>query len=131
MPDHRRLIVTTASGGIDITGEDRSEIVLESGRARLEDDGAGDVVVRSASDSLVVRCPAGTDVRVGTESGEVRLRGRLGDAQVTTASAGIRVDHVDELEARSASGSIEVDRCVGRCRVHGRSRRASSLSRVI
>ena len=120
MPDQLSLTVTTASGSVVITGEDRSDIVVEGGKASVEE-APGEVVVQAKSSSLEVRCPAGTDVRVGTASGRVELRGRLGDARVTTKSSSIRVEEVEALELRSASGSIDVGTCVGYCRLQSAS----------
>jgi DUF4097 and DUF4098 domain-containing protein YvlB len=119
MRDQTSLTVTTTSGGVVITGEDRPDIVVD-GEAAIEDDD-GNVLVRGSSSSLAVRCPTGTDVRVGTASGAVQLRGRLGDARVTTSSSSIRVETVDSLELRSSSGSIDVTTCVGYCRLQSAS----------
>ena len=116
MRDRPSLTVTTSSGRVVITGEDRPDIVVD-GKAAIEDGDDGGVIVRASSSSLDVRCPVGTDVRVGTSSGGVELRGRLGDARVTTSSSSIRVEDVDALELRSSSGSLEVETCVGYCRL--------------
>ena len=110
------LTITTASGSVVITGEDRPDIVVD-GKAKVEDGELGEMVVRTKSSSLDVRCPSGTDVRVGTASGRVELRGRLGDARVTTKSSSVRVEQVETLELRSSSGSIDVETCAGRCRL--------------
>jgi len=116
MRDRPSLTVTTSSGRVVITGEDRPDIVVD-GKASIEDGDDGGVIVRASSSNLEVRCPAGTDVRVGTSSGGVELRGRLGDARVTTSSSSIRVEDVEALELRSSSGSIDVETCVGYCRL--------------
>ena len=116
MRDRPSLTVTTSSGRVVITGEDRPDIVVD-GKASIEDGDDGGVIVRASSSNLEVRCPVGTDVRVGTSSGGVELRGRLGDARVTTSSSSIRVEDVEALELRSSSGSIDVETCVGYCRL--------------
>ena len=116
MRDRPSLTVTTTSGRIVITGEDRLDIVVD-GDAAIEDGDDGGVIVRGSSSSLEVQCPADTDVRVGTSSGAVELRGRLGDARVTTSSSSIRVEDVASLELRSSSGSLDVDSCAGYCRL--------------
>jgi DUF4097 and DUF4098 domain-containing protein YvlB len=109
------LTVTTASGGVVITGEDRSDIVVD-GKATVEQ-APNEVVVHATSSNLDIRCPTGTHVRVGSASGRVELRGRLGDARVTTKSSSIKVEDVEALELRSASGSIDVGSCIGYCRL--------------
>jgi DUF4097 and DUF4098 domain-containing protein YvlB len=116
MRDRPSLTVTTTSGRIVITGEDRLDIVVD-GDAAIEHGDDGGVIVRGSSSSLEVQCPAHTDVRVGTSSGAVELRGRLGDARVTTSSSSIRVEDVASLELRSSSGSLDVDSCAGYCRL--------------
>jgi len=116
MRDRPSLTVTTSSGRVVITGEDRPDIVVD-GDATIDDAEDGSILVRGSSSSLEVRCPAGTDVRVGTSSGGVKLRGPLGDARVTTSSSSIRVEDVETLERRITSCSLDVDPCVGYCRL--------------
>ncbi len=72
---------------------------------------------RGGSRDLEVRCPAGTPVSVGTISGDVRLRGDLGPATVTTTSGDVFVDRAAALDVRSISGDLEVDCCSGLCRL--------------
>jgi hypothetical protein len=72
---------------------------------------------RGGSRNLEVRCPLGTPVSVGTISGDVRLRGDLGPATVTTTSGDVFVDRAAALDARSISGDLEVDCCSGLCRL--------------
>src|SRR5919106_6021473 len=111
------LRVTNRSGNVTVTGEDRADIVVDKGpEPEVEPDGS--VKVSGRSGAIVVRCPAGTDVRAGTGSGNVVLRGRLGDARATTGSGKIEVEHVDRLDARTGSGSLMVEDCAGECRLH-------------
>jgi hypothetical protein len=72
---------------------------------------------RGGSRDLEVRCPIDTPVSVGTISGDVRLRGDLGPATVTTTSGDVFVDRAAALDARSISGDLEVDCCYGLCRL--------------
>jgi DUF4097 and DUF4098 domain-containing protein YvlB len=123
MPEHLHLTVTTDSGEVVVTGEDRADVVVEGGRASVDEVQPGELVVQGKSSSLDVRCPTGTHVRAGTASGRVELRGRLGDARVTTTSSSVTVEEVGSLEVRTASGSIEVDRCAGYCRLQSASGR--------
>jgi DUF4097 and DUF4098 domain-containing protein YvlB len=128
-PTSLRLI--TRSGRITVTAEDRPDVVFESGvssRRDVEQDVTGRIAVTSArwgSAALEVRCPTGTDIVVGSASGRVELRGRLGEVRVTTFSGRIEVDQAETLELRSASGSISAARCDGRCRLHTMSGRAT------
>src|SRR5258707_1265092 len=105
---HTPIRVTSQSGAVVVTGEDRSDVLVESGGDRVVTGPAG-VEIAGRSDTVVVRCPAGTDVFVGSASGSVELRGRLGDARVTTESGGIAVEVATRVEARTGSGSIDVE----------------------
>jgi DUF4097 and DUF4098 domain-containing protein YvlB len=108
------LRVTSRSGRVRVTGEDRADIVVEKGD---EPSVGPDGVEITGSGKVAVRCPAGTDVVVGTGSGNVELNGRLGDARVTTGSGTIQVEEVRALDARTGSGDVEVEECGERCRL--------------
>ena len=101
------VTVTTQSGDIVVRGESRSNVVTE-GRP-------------GGSDDIVVRCPEGSDVVVGTDSGDVDLQGRLGQAKVTAASGSVTVEQVEGLEVRAMSGKVRVLECTGQCRVQATS----------
>ncbi len=107
--------VTSRSGRITVTGEDRADILVERGGDNVVREGDR-VVVDGRSGRVELRCPAGTDVIVGTGSGKVELLGRLGDARVTTGSGAITVEQVERLDARTGSGSLQVDACDGACK---------------
>jgi DUF4097 and DUF4098 domain-containing protein YvlB len=65
----------------------------------------------------------GSDVEVVSASGPVELNGPLGVADVKTASGDITADDVEEMQAKTASGDVEVGTVGGalRCvRVDGR-----------
>jgi len=97
-----------------VTGEDRADIVVEKG----DEPSVGPAGVEvKGSGRVKVRCPAGTDVVVGTGSGDVELHGRLGDARVTTGSGDITVEEVRAIDARTGSGDVEVEECTERCRL--------------
>src|SRR3989304_9574777 len=128
---HPGLRVSTRSGRVSITAEERSDVLIEEGAPpedEIENDASGQVTLTSArfgSASLQVRCPTGTDVVIGTASGRVELRGSLGLVLVTTVSGSIDVERAEGLDIRSVSGSIHVDRCVGRCRLQTTSGKAT------
>jgi ferric-dicitrate binding protein FerR (iron transport regulator) len=125
------LCLTARSGRITVTGEERPDVVFESGVSSARDvaqDATGRIAVTSArwgSAALEVRCPTGTNVVVGTASGRVELRGRLGEVRVTTLSGRIEVDQAEALDLRSVSGSIAVVQCERRCRVQTKSGRTT------
>ncbi len=76
---------------------------------------------RGGSRDIVVRCPVGTPVSVGSISGDVDLKGELGQATVTTTSGDVQVEAASALDVRSVSGDLEVVACGGLCRLHTKS----------
>jgi DUF4097 and DUF4098 domain-containing protein YvlB len=131
VPGSAELHLSTSSGRVVITAEQRDDVLIEEGAPsddRIERDATGRVRLASAkggSAPLEVRCPIGSDIAVGTISGTVTLRGQLGAVRVTTVSSNVTIDSAEELDVRSISGSIEVDRCSGRCRLQTKSGSAS------
>lgn len=76
---------------------------------------------RGGSSDIVVRCPTGTPISVGTISGDVALEGSFGDTSVATTSGHVNIDRAAALDVRSVSGHLEVGGCSGRCRLHTKS----------
>jgi DUF4097 and DUF4098 domain-containing protein YvlB len=140
----RQLNLSTSSGNITVVAEERPDIVIESGapdqdkihrgkpwgpkgaifgdspRHKHASTDDGEIHFHSAKKgtaNLVVRCPSGFDMVIGTASGDVHLLGRYGQVRVTTASGRIEVDSAEEMDLRSISGSILVDSCLGGCRL--------------
>ncbi len=107
--------VTNRSGSVEITGEARDDVLVESGADEVTP-GPDGLDISGRSGRIVARCPAGTDVLVGCRSGTVKLHGALGDSRVTTQSGSISVEQATSVDARTKSGSIVVDECTGECR---------------
>jgi DUF4097 and DUF4098 domain-containing protein YvlB len=76
---------------------------------------------RGGSGDIVVRCPTGTPISVGTISGDVTLEGEFGDTSVATTSGDVSIDRAAALDVRSVSGDLEIVGCGGRCRLHTKS----------
>src|SRR5262249_54349788 len=103
---------TARSGSVKVSGEDRADVAVTGARdATVNDDGS--IEIKSRSGSVSVRCPEGSDVIIGANSGSVELRGRLGDARVTVGSGSVRVEHVERLDARTGSGAVRVPEFAG------------------
>ncbi len=117
--------VTSQSGRVVVIAEDRADVVVTRGGRATAGVGGRVIVVPRGGSRVEVRCPAGSDLIVGTASGRVELRGRLGDVRVTTASGRIAVEQAQRLDARTASGAIEVSECGGDCRLHAASGRVT------
>jgi DUF4097 and DUF4098 domain-containing protein YvlB len=132
VPGHVELHVTTRSGRVTITAEEREELRIESdaplGDDKVDVDQTGRISVKSGrggSGWLEIRCPVGTDVVAGTVSGNVELRGQIGAARVATVSGGVDVERAEAVDARSVAGNIVVARCTGGCRLQTKTGRAT------
>jgi DUF4097 and DUF4098 domain-containing protein YvlB len=110
------------SGKIDVVAEPRDDVLVEGEHFDAEvTDGGASLEVRAGragSKPLLVRCPAGTDICVGTQSGSVRMSGDFGSVSVTTMSGNIDVGTTDEADLRTGSGSIALEGCRERCRLN-------------
>ena len=112
--------VATGSGSVRIVGEDREGVAADDGIVKV-DGTTVNVVSKKQSGSLVIRCPLGTDVVVGTRSGSLEIRGRVGAVRYTTMSGSLIAEHVASADVRTMSGSIQVEMCDGLCRVKTKS----------
>jgi DUF4097 and DUF4098 domain-containing protein YvlB len=127
VPGPAALHLSTSSGRVTVTAEDRSDVLIESGSPpadRIERDATGRIRFASpkgGSANLELRCPLGSDIVVGTISGAVTLRGQLGAVRATTVSGNVSVESAEELDVRSISGSIDVERASARCRLQTKS----------
>jgi hypothetical protein len=75
-------------------------------------------LLRSPGFAITVLAPADSAVRLATASADITLRGRLGDAELTSASGDIAVAECAALELRTASGDARIGSVTGRTR-HG------------
>jgi DUF4097 and DUF4098 domain-containing protein YvlB len=128
-PGHAELHLTTRSGRVTVIAEERGDVFAEEGASSRgpETDATGRISLSSAkggSASLLVRCPLGTDLAIGTISGNVELRGPLGQVGITTVSGSASVERAEELDVRTISGSITVGNCSGRCSLRTKSGQA-------
>lgn len=119
--DANALEITTRSGALLVIAED--------GRVDIEVDGLeenakrrqiwrerGRLHIRSGSGSnaLTVKCPAGTDIGAGSDSGRVELRGDFGDVKLKSSSSKISVESARSAEAKTRDGKINIVRTHGR-----------------
>jgi DUF4097 and DUF4098 domain-containing protein YvlB len=113
-----RVRVTVSSGDVEVIGEPRDVIDVDGGRIEVAD---GETLVKGRSDDCTVRVPSGTDVVVGSNSGDVTLRGLLGAVSVTTVSASVDAEDVGSIDARTISGRLRVEESRGAVRLKTKS----------
>lgn len=123
---HADLEVSTRSGSIEIIAEERADLMIESGAgstSELEIGDLGRVVIRPRrrSQSVVVRCPVGSDISAATGSAAIRLRGSFGRVRLSTRSGQIEVESVDHLTARAGSAPIHVEEIRDKARLSTKS----------
>src|SRR2546425_3473220 len=118
-----KIRVLTASGKVEVVGEERSDVEIEPDLRKIEfKDGGRTLEIKSKSKGVSVRCPIGIDISVGAISGGVRLRGQFGSVKVSGVSGSVDIDSASgDVDARSVSGSVSVNRCDGNCNLHSKS----------
>ena len=125
-----RLDLSLPAGEIELAAVPAGETVVELELVRGSDAAVDEARVELRGDELVVKVdhpnaevrlrlevPEGSALQAKTASGDVRSRGRLGDAGVKSASGDVKLDAVDSLEAKLASGDLEVGNVAGDARV--------------
>ncbi len=116
-----RLRLHAASGKVVVEAQARDDVSIGPDATREDVDGTIEVRPRTRSGSLHVTVPVGSDVMIGTASGNVELIGTLGAVRVTSRSGSIEVDRVESADLRTLSGGVTVEQCTGLCRVSNKS----------
>jgi DUF4097 and DUF4098 domain-containing protein YvlB len=106
--------ITSTSGKIEVTAEARGDVHVDRGQHHPM---GGILEVQGASSGVVVRVPLGTDLVVGSHSGALALKGRLGDVRLTTRSGRVEIEECASLDVRAVSGRVNVGRVAGDARV--------------
>jgi DUF4097 and DUF4098 domain-containing protein YvlB len=129
-PGPLRLDLSLPAGEIELDAAPVAEAVVELELVRGSEAAVEEARVELRGDELVVKVdhpqaevrlrlqvPEGSALHAKTASGDVRARGRLGDAEVKSASGDVQLDAVGSLEAKLASGDLEVAQVAGEARV--------------
>lgn len=130
VPGPLRLDLSLPAGEIELDAAPVAEAVVELELVRGSEAAVEEARVELRGDELVVKVdhpqaevrlrlqvPEGSALQAKTASGDVRARGRLGDAEVKSASGDVQLDAVGSLEAKLASGDLEVANVAGEARV--------------
>ena len=129
-PGPLRLDLSLPAGEIGLDAAPVAEAVVELELVRGSEAAVEEARVELRGDELVVKVdhpqaevrlrlqvPEGSALQAKTASGDIRARGRLGDAEVKSASGDVQLDAVGSLEAKLASGDLEVANVAGEARV--------------
>jgi DUF4097 and DUF4098 domain-containing protein YvlB len=111
-----RLRITRRSGKVRVVAAPGAVLDVDGGSFHQGEDGTVDIHALGSS-VLEVRCPAGTDLTISTSSGNIEVRGDAGSVKVITKSGALTIERAAAVNARGASGRVEVGACGGECRV--------------
>jgi DUF4097 and DUF4098 domain-containing protein YvlB len=112
-----RVRISTRNGKVRVIAAPGASFSVDGGVVISEEDGELDVRRAPDSSHIEVRCAPGTDVTIGTTSGNITCEGVLGAVRIATVSGKVRVEEVAKIDVRSKSGTVEIDRCADQCRV--------------
>lgn len=133
-PDAPKLRVGLAAGRVEIETADtaRTVVDVEAIRGDLENlrvEQRGDTIavehrkklaiVRGDEFEVRIVAPHGADADLDVASANVRVSGRIGDAEVNSASGDVELDRVErDLRVRSASGGVRATAVGGKADVN-------------
>lgn len=111
-----RLRITRRSGKVRVVAESGAVFAVEGGSFVQGEDGVVDIRALGGSE-LEVRCPAGSDLTISTSSGAIEVLGDAGSVKVTTKRGSVAIERAAAVNARGASGRVNVGVCRGECHV--------------
>jgi DUF4097 and DUF4098 domain-containing protein YvlB len=111
------LTISVRSGAVRVVAGAADVVEVDAGIAETRADGSVHVTSPHGSGRVVVRCPAGTDVTVGTGERRVELVGPFSAVRVVTTSGRVDVEHAGEAEIRATTGRVNVTSCDTACKV--------------
>ncbi len=116
MGEYQQLVRISASRSrVHVVAQDRVGVAVE-GRAEVDQSGSR-TTVRNVDSRLVIRVPHGTDLIIGTTSGQVDIDGPVGSVAVVTDSGRVAIEHANSVDVRADSSRIEIGFCAEDCRV--------------
>lgn len=111
--------IATSSGSIVVIGEARGNVAVD-GKASITDAGSH-LTVQGDSDNLTVRVPDGIDVMIGSQSGSIEVRGRVGAVSAVAESGQVEIASARSVDVRAESGRVELGDVAESCCIRGNS----------
>lgn len=74
---------------------------------------------RTPQVGIRIRCPEGSQLEFASASGDLSVKGRLGDVEAKSASGDMSLEQVAELRVNTASGDVKATVVEGSARVQG------------
>jgi DUF4097 and DUF4098 domain-containing protein YvlB len=111
-----RLRISRRSGKVRVTADPGVPVSVDGGTLETHADGWVEIH-STGSSTLEVKCPTGSDLTISTSSGAIEVRGEVGSVKVTTKSGNLEIERASAIDARGASGKVEVGACAGECHV--------------
>jgi len=108
--------ISSTSGRLRIDARPAAEVAVSKAVPQAR---TGDVVtIDTDHESVDVIVPEGSDLVIGSVSGAIRIRGRLGEVAIVSRSGKIELDHAVDADIRSETGRIQVGTVERECRAH-------------
>ena len=118
MPDRLDLTISSRSDAVRVVAGADRPLEVDGATAVTGPDGSIDIrATGRGRGRILVRCPAGSDVTVGTASVRVETTGPLGTVRVVTGSGRVEVEQAHQVEVRATSGRVTVGTCDTSCRI--------------
>jgi DUF4097 and DUF4098 domain-containing protein YvlB len=115
MGDELHLTIAVRSAAVTVHAEPGAPLQVRGGELTVE--GPGRYRIDSSSNAIEVRCDETADIAIGTTSGRIECRGRLGDLSVSTRSGNVSIERAGSVDVRTKSARVEVDEVDDECTV--------------
>lgn len=111
--------ISSSSGRVEVFAKQNTAFRLK-GSAEVSDlDGR--ITISNVHNNIEVYLPLDTDVVIGTTSGRIQVKGRVGHLALVTESGKVEVDAAASVDIRTKSSRVEVGEVAGVCRIRSTS----------
>ena len=108
---------SNASKATDIKAAERTDVVYANGRLLVKTPKQRILIGRRESIDVTIELPAGSHVYGDAAVGALRAEGQLGECTFKTAAGAISLDQTSTLNLNTGSGTITVNRTVGKATI--------------